>query len=233
METGVIIPALNEAGHIQKLVRDTLKTGVELVVVVDNGSTDQTAKEARSGGAHLITEHRTGYGFACAAGAAIALREGVDWLVFMDGDYSCDPNQIDTLIKPLKNNQADLVLGSRTLGSIESGAMPVHPRLGNWVSALLMRRIYGIEVTDLGPFRAIRATFFHNLKMDQMTYGWPTEMTVKVARASGRIVEVPVSWRNRQGGRSKISGTLRGSLLAGYYILGVIIWYALFNAETQ
>jgi glycosyltransferase involved in cell wall biosynthesis len=227
MKTAVIIPALNEAGHIGPLVQETLEQQVDWVIVVDNGSTDDTAVIAQKTGAIVVSEPRRGYGYACAAGTAVAGDYGADLLVYMDGDYSSLPQELPQLLMPLQQNLADLVLGSRTLGHIAARAMPPHQRFGNWLSARLMRRLYGLPVTDLGPYRAIRASLLASLNMQEMTFGWPTEMTVKVARQSGRILEVPVSWHVRRSGQSKVSGTLRGSILAAYYILGVTLRYAI------
>ena len=222
----VIIPALNEAGNIGALVREAWSGPVTWVIVADNGSTDDTAAEAWAAGAVVVAEPRRGYGYACAAGSTRALEFGADVLVYMDGDGSARPEELPRLLEPLERGAADLVLGSRVLGGAASGALAPHQRLGNALSAALMRRLYGIAVTDLGPYRAIRAGLLRDLDMREMTYGWPTEMTVKAARRGARVVEAPVSWANRRGGRSKVSGTVRGSVLAGVYILGVTLRYA-------
>ena len=226
MKTAVIIPALNEAGNIARLVQETLQQPVDCVIVVDNGSTDETAVLASKMGATVVSEKRQGYGYACAAGTAVALKEGADVLVYMDGDFSSLPAELTRLLEPIQREEADLVLGSRTLGHIASGAMLPHQRFGNWLSARLMSRLYQIKVTDLGPYRAIRSDLMRDLDMQEMTFGWPTEMMVKTARRNGRILEVPVSWHVRRSGQSKVSGTLRGSFLAAYYILGVTLRYA-------
>ncbi|RME97387.1 MAG: glycosyltransferase family 2 protein [Chloroflexi bacterium] len=223
MDVAVVIPALNEAGNIGALVAQTLAQPVSAVIVADNGSTDDTARLARQAGAQVVHEPRRGYGFACAAGAAAA---NADVLVFLDGDFSCRPAELPALLAPLRQNRADLVLGSRVLGQIAPGAMPPHQRFGNWLTARLMNRLYGLTVTDLGPYRAIRRPLLQSLGMREMTFGWPTEMTVKSARRRARIVEVPVSWLPRRAGRSKISGTAKGTVLAAYYILGVTLRYA-------
>lgn len=226
MRAAVIIPALNEAGHIGELVREARGGPVRWVVVADNGSTDDTAAEARAAGADVVAEPRRGYGYACAAGSARALAAGADALVYMDGDGSARPEELSRLLGPLERGAADLVLGSRVLGGAAAGALAPHQRFGNALMAALMRRLYGLAVTDLGPYRAIRAGLLRELAMREMTYGWPTEMTVKAARRGARVVEVPVSWATRRGGRSKVSGTVRGSVLAGVYILGVTLRYA-------
>ena len=225
-KTAVIIPALNEAGNIYELVCETLTQPIDWVIVVDNGSVDETAVLAKDAGAVVVDEPRQGYGFACAAGTAVAVELGAEILIFMDGDYSSLPAEIPRLLTPIQQGEADLLLGSRTLGNIATGAMPPHQRFGNWLSSWLMRRLYAIPVTDLGPYRAIRTTLLQDLQMSEMTFGWPTEMMVKVARRNGRIQEVPVNWHVRRSGQSKVSGTIRGSILAAYYILGVTIRYA-------
>ena len=227
MKTVVIIPALNEAGNISAVVADTLAlSAVDGVVVVDNGSDDDTAVVAQRAGAQVVSEPRQGYGYACSAGTAVAQQQQATILIYIDGDYSSLPAELPRLLTPIENNQADLVLGSRTLGHIAVGAMPPHQRFGNWLSARLMQALYDIPVTDLGPYRAIRSDLLHTLDMQEMTFGWPTEMMVKAARQQARIVEVPVSWHTRRSGHSKVSGTVRGSILAAYYIIGVTLRYA-------
>jgi glycosyltransferase involved in cell wall biosynthesis len=221
----VIIPALNEAGNIARLIdelRATLPTAH--TIVVNNGSTDATAEEAERAGAQVVHEPRRGYGYACAAGVAVA--DDADILVFMDGDNSFRPAELPILLAPIVNNGADLVLGSRTRGGMAKGAMPPHQQFGNWLVARLMGWLYGLSLTDLGPYRAIRRSLLTTLEMREMTYGWPTEMIVKAARQKVVIVEVPVSYHNRYAGRSKVGGTIRGTLLATWFILGVTFRYA-------
>ena len=196
------------------------------LIVVDNGSTDRTAEVARQAGASVVSESRPGYGYACAAGVRSAVEQGAEVLVFLDADGSFDPAQASDLLAPIEAGQAELVLGSRSACGMEPGAMPAHARFGNWMVAGLMRLLYGLRVTDLGPFRAIRADLLERLDMQEMTYGWPTEMMVKAARCGARVVEVPVRYRVRRGGRSKVSGTVRGTLLATYAILFVTLRYA-------
>ena len=220
----VIIPALNEAGNIGKLVQEVQAIAALEVIVVDNNSTDSTAEEARAAGAKVVIASQRGYGYACAAGVSAA--QNTDVLVFMDGDYSFSPADLPLLLSPIFDDKADMVLGSRALGLMESGAMPPHQRFGNWLVSRLMNALYGLSITDLGPYRAIRRQLLNELNMQEMTYGWPTEMIVKSARRGARIVEVPVSYHTRRFGRSKVSGTVRGTLLAAWFILGVTLRYA-------
>ena len=220
----VIIPALNEAGNIRQLVEEILITERVEVLVVDNGSIDDTAQEAKLGGAKVVSEPRRGYGYACAAG--VAATQEADILVFIDGDGSFSPAELPAILKPLLKGEADLVLGSRVLGQIAPGSMPSHQRFGNWLASRLMNVIYRLTITDLGPYRSVRRDLLQQLNMKEMTFGWPTEMIVKAARQGNKIVEVPVSYHSRQSGRSKVSGTLRGSLLAAWFILGVTLRYA-------
>lgn len=226
MNVTVIIPALNEAGNIGSLVTEVNATIQAEVVVVDNGSTDATADEARAANATVVTESRRGYGYACAAGAQRAAARQADVVIFLDGDYSFLPADLPALVRPIEHDQADLVLGSRWLGHIEPGAMPPQQRFGNWLTARLMNRLYGLSITDLGPYRAVRRSLIEQLDLREMTYGWPSEMLVKAARQQARIVEVPVAYHARRMGRSKISGTVRGTLLAGWHILRVTLRYA-------
>jgi glycosyltransferase involved in cell wall biosynthesis len=225
MKVAVVIPALNEAGHIAALVQETLLQAVDWVIVVDNGSTDETGALARQAGAQVVYEPRRGYGSACLAGSTSALNLGAEVIVYLDGDYSALPTELPRLLTPLQAGRADLVLGSRVLGQIASGAMPSHQRVGNQVFATLVRLLYSVRLTDAGPYRAIRATLLHELNLQESTFGWPTEMTVKAAKRKARIVEVPISWHSRRTGVSKVGGTLRGSLLASYHILRITLRY--------
>jgi glycosyltransferase involved in cell wall biosynthesis len=227
VSVAVVIPARNEESALPVVIAAIPPAVAAWVIVVDNGSTDRTAAVAHAAGATVVSEPRAGYGYACAAGVAAAARLGATILVFLDGDGSFDPAQIPDLTGPIKAGHADLVLGSRLAGGMEPGAMPPHARFGNWLVARLMRRLYGLNLTDLGPYRAVRADVLTGLRMREMTYGWPTEMSVKAARRRARVIEVPVRYRLRRGGRSKVSGTLRGSLLATYAILFVTLRYTL------
>jgi glycosyltransferase involved in cell wall biosynthesis len=232
MRVAVVIPALDEGDSIGPLVSETysvLDDGT--VIVADNGSRDETAANAAAAGALVVHEPRQGYGYACAAGARAALDAAdgsrpVDVVAFIDGDRSYLPAELPRLLEPLAAGQADLVLGSRPLGGIAPGAMPVQQRLGNWLVARLMGALYGLHLTDLGPYRAIDRRVLQSLGMREMTYGWPAEMMVKAARQGARLVEVPVTCRRRQAGRSKVSGTVRGTVLAAWHILRVTLRYA-------
>ena len=226
LEPAVIIPARNEETALPSVLAEIPPDLIKTVIVVDNGSTDRTAQVASRAGAIVVREPREGYGYACAAGVRAAAEQEANVLVFLDGDGSFDATQIPGVLAPIEAGRAELVLGSRPAGGIEKGAMPPHARLGNWLVARLMGLLYGLQVTDLGPFRAIRAEPLARMQMQEMTYGWPTEMTVKAARLGLPIVEVPVRYRARRGGRSKVSGTVRGTLLATYFILSVTLRYA-------
>jgi glycosyltransferase involved in cell wall biosynthesis len=231
MHVAVIIPALNVEECIGAVVRE-VRAAIETdVFVVDNGSTDRTAEAARAAGAEVVAESRRGYGYACAAGAAAA-GDRFDVLVFMDGDGSDDPREMGLLLEPLQRGAADLVAGSRVLGPTHARALPPHQRWGNALTVALIRVLYGRRLTDLSPFRAIRRPVLASLGMQEMTYGWPTEMLVKCARRGYRIVEVPVTARPRRAGKSKISGTVRGTILAAYYLLGVTLKVALFDEHA-
>ena len=218
-----VIPALNEATSLGLVLEAIPRDLVGEIIVVDGGSLDDTAGVATAHGATVVHEPRRGYGRACAAGADLALGEVV---VFLDADGAVDPVEIGRLLAPIACGSADLVLGSRLAGTIAQGAMPWHQRIGNRLCARLIGLIYGVPLTDLGPFRAVRRKRLQAMSLENMTYGWPTEMIVKAARAGWRIAEVPVSCRRRLGGHSKISGTIRGSTLATCHILSTIARHA-------
>jgi rSAM/selenodomain-associated transferase 1 len=220
----VIIPALDEEQSIGAVIDAIPRDIVGEVIVVDGGSRDATVAVATARGARVSCEPLRGYGRACARGVSEARGEVV---VFLDADGAGDPADIRALVAPIANGAADLVLGSR-LGPgrpepIRSTGMPFHQRLGNRLAALLIRVRHGAPLTDLSPFRAVRRSTLLALPFEDLTFGWPTEMIVGAARAGLRIVEVPVAWRPRSGGRSKVSGTLRGTVLATTHILGVIL----------
>lgn len=224
MKIVVIIPALNEEAAISFVVRAIPREVVSRIIVVDNGSTDATAAAAGAAGADVVVQPRRGYGSACWAGVEAA-REA-DIFVFLDGDGSFDGADITQLVAPILEGRADLVLGSRELGGVAPDAMPQHQRWGNRLVAWLLRWLYHIHVTDVGPFRAVRRSTLEALDMRERTYGWPTEMVVKAARQHARIVEVPTPYAARVGGVSKVGGTVRGSVLAAYHMLVLTLKHA-------
>ena len=225
---GVVIPALNEEATIAEQVgevlavaaRPDLPARITRVVVVDNGSEDRTAWRAKSAGATVISEPRRGYGQACATGVEAA--GDVDLIVLMDGDRSDRFDELPLLLAPLLAGEADLVIGSRTLGSFEPGSLLPQQRFGNWLAARLMRLLYGARVTDIGPFRVIGRQDLLALGMREMTYGWSVEMIARAARRGLWVHEVPVTYRKRAGGDSKVSGNLTASVRAGGRILATI-----------
>jgi glycosyltransferase involved in cell wall biosynthesis len=222
----VIVPAFNEARSIGLVVGDIPDGLVDEVIVVNNASTDETVVNARAAGATVITEQRRGYGSACLAGIAYADGMGTDIVVFLDGDYSDHPDEMAALVRPIITEEADMVIGSRMLGERESGAMLPQAVLGNRLACALMRRFWGAEYTDLGPFRSISMDSLKSLGMCDQTFGWTIEMQIKAIRAGLRIREVPVSYRRRVG-VSKITGTVNGTVRASYKILKTIFKYAL------
>jgi glycosyltransferase involved in cell wall biosynthesis len=229
MYVTLIIPALNEADCIGPLLAELPPGLAQQLIVVDNGSTDGTADAARRAGALVVTEARRGYGYACAAGVAAATGEV---LAFMDGDGSFVPAELALLLEPILAGSADLSLGTRMRGGMVPGAMPPHQLWGNRLVARLMRALYGLCLTDLGPFRAIRRETLAALHMRDRTYGWPVEMIVKAARQGARIVEAPVSYRPRMAGQSKVGGTVRGTALAPYRILTTTFRYVFERVQT-
>ncbi len=212
----VIIPALNEEQSIGAVLDALPQDLVTEVIVVDNGSTDRTAEVAAGHGARVVSEPRRGYGAACLAGLA-AMREP-EIVAFLDADLSDDPGLLRELVAPLLAGEADFVIGSRMLGAREPGALPMHSRFGNWLAGRLLTHLYGQPATDLGPFRAIRATTLAQLHMADRNFGWTMEMQAKAARLKVRTREIPVPYRKRVG-RSKITGSLRASFQAGVIIL--------------
>ena len=218
-----VIPALNEATSLGPVLQAIPRDLIGEVIVVDGGSIDDTVHVAAAHGATVVCELRRGYGRACALGAKQARG---DVVVFLDADGAVDPGEIARLLAPIARGAADLVLGSRLAGTIAPGAMPWHQRVGNRLCARLIRSFYGLPITDLGPFRAVRRERLQAMSLEDLTYGWPTEMIVKAVRAGWRIAEVPVSCHRRTGGHSKISGTVRGTALATCHILSTIVKHA-------
>ncbi|MEO6457711.1 MAG: glycosyltransferase family 2 protein [Chloroflexia bacterium] len=223
-----VIPAWNEEGNIGRVVADIPRDLCHVVVVVDNASTDRTAEVARESGAVVVRQPKRGYGYACAAGVSKAYKLGADIIVFLDGDYSDYPEEMPLVVGPILESKADLVIGSRLSGgTMEKGALPSHAIFGNRLIAAIMLLRFRVRITDLGPFHAIRADVLRQLRMREMTYGWTVEMIVKAARRKRRIVEVPVSYRKRLSGESKVSGNLKASLKAGWRIIAVTLRHAL------
>ena len=222
MFVSVVIPALNEEEPIAGVVRECLATGVPReVIVVDNGSTDRTAERARQAGARVVTAPR-GYGHACAAGVR-AVSPECDIILFLDGDGSDIPAFITDLVDPIARGTHDFVIGSRTRGNREHGSMNLQQILSGRIAGWIMRLLYGVGYTDMCPFRAIRRDTLPNLHMREQTYGWNLEMQMKAARAGLRVLEIPVNHRNRAGGESKVSGTLRGTFVAGARIIATLV----------
>ena len=219
----VIIPAVDEEEAIGLVITEIPAT-VHEVIVVDNGSRDRTAEVARAAGARVVSEPRRGYGRACLVGIAAADRPDV--IVFLDGDRSDYPAQLPEVVAPILEGRADMVIGSRTLGRHEPGAHPWHAVFGTRLCVGFMNLTAGSRATDLGPFRAIAAEPLRQLDMRDTNYGWTVEMQIKAARTSLRVVEVPVDYRSRIG-RSKVSGTVSGTVKAGTKILALIARYAL------
>jgi glycosyltransferase involved in cell wall biosynthesis len=221
-DVSVVIPALNEEEPIAGVVRECLTTGIPReIIVVDNESTDKTAERARGAGARVVTAPR-GYGRACAAGVRVVSPE-CDIIVFLDGDGSDCPEFMNQLIDPIVRGTHDFVIGSRTRGKREPGSMNVQQILAGLLAGWLISILYGVRYTDMCPFRAIRRDALDSLGMREKTYGWNLEMQMKAARAKFRVLEIPVNHRRRSGGVSKVSGTLRGTFVAGARIFATFL----------
>ncbi|MEO7444809.1 MAG: glycosyltransferase family 2 protein [Ferruginibacter sp.] len=222
----VIIPAYNEENSIAKVINDIPKALEATVIVVDNNSSDNTASRAEAAGAHVLYEPIAGYGRACLKGISYLefLHPLPEIVVFLDGDYSDYPSEMPKLVEPISGGEADMVIGSRALGKREKGSMTFPQKAGNVLATRLLKLFYGVHYTDLGPFRAIRYSSLLALNMQDKTYGWTVEMQLKAAKQKMKIREVPVNYKKRIG-FSKISGTVKGTILAGYKIITTIFKY--------
>ncbi len=222
----VLIPAWNEEDSLPHVLRDIPKEWVRNIVVCDNGSTDRTAEVARAHGAIVVTQNERGYGNACLAGISylkgFPSSEQTEIVVFLDGDYSDFPEELPQIVGPIIHNNMDMVIGSRVLGDMEPGAMTIPQRFGNWLAPFLIRLFFGYKFSDLGPFRAIRWDKLLALEMKDRNFGWTVEMQVKAAKQQLACTEVPVRYRKRVLGKSKVSGTVKGAFKAGVIILATI-----------
>ena len=222
MRVSVIIPTHNEAQAIARVLADVPSDLATEVIVVDSNSTDGTPEIAGKMGARVVNEARRGYGRACLTG--IAMADAPDVIVFLDGDYSDRPSELPILLAPILEGRADITLGSRLGSNRNPGALPWHAALGNRLAASLISLLYGVKISDLGPFRAARADVVRALALEEATYGWAVEMILKGAITRFRVVEVPVSYHPRIG-KSKISGTVKGTVGAAWFILSRIVRY--------
>jgi len=222
----VIIPAFNEENAIGKVIEEIPKDWVTEIIVVDNNSKDRTFDIAVNSGATALFESRKGYGRACLTGLAHIANTAYkpDIVVFLDGDHSDYPVELPLLVQPIIDEKADIVIGSRALGSRQKGSMTLQQVFGNWLATHLMRFLYKVHYTDLGPFRAIRYSSLLEIKMQDTNYGWTVEMQIKAAKLKLKIMEIPVNYRKRIG-VSKVSGTVKGTLMAGYKIIFTIFKY--------
>ncbi|MFH6984093.1 glycosyltransferase family 2 protein [Marinoscillum luteum] len=219
----VIIPAFNEQNAVGLVVDEIPKDWVSEIIVVDNGSSDDTFAQAERSGATALRENRRGYGQACLKGMEHIANSTTqpDIVVFLDGDHSDYPAQLPELVQPILSGEVDLVIGSRALGQKEKGSMTPQQVFGNWLATTLIRWFYGVSYTDLGPFRAVRYSSLMAIGMTDTNYGWTVEMQLKAAKLKLRTLDVPVNYRQRIG-VSKVSGTVKGTIMAGYKIIFTI-----------
>ncbi len=225
LRTAVIIPALNEERSIG-IVVGAIIGDVERVIVVDNGSSDRTIDVAHDAGAIVVQQHERGYGAACLRGLDMLRRDPPDIVLFMDGDASDHPDDARHIIQHVASGDADFCIGSRVLGTAEHGALTPQQRFGNWLATTLIALRWRVRYTDLGPLRALRWTTLTSMNMVDRTWGWTVEMQIKAARNGVHVLEIPVRYRKRIG-VSKISGTVMGSIRAGYKIIATILRYAI------
>src|SRR6266571_7328369 len=225
-KVALVIPALNEEAALHRLLAELPQNFAQWIIVVDNGSTDATAAVAQGSGAIVASEPLRGYGRACLKGFKTACSLGAAMVIFMDGDGSDDPADLPMMLRPMREGRADFVIGSRVSKRAARGAVPPQARLGNWLVSRLIHLVYGVPLHDIGSFRAIRCSLLGALEMCEKTYGWPVEMVVKAARAHYRIIEVSIHYRRRSHGRSKVAGTIVGSIKAAFYMLSTTLRYA-------
>jgi len=225
----VLIPAWNEEKALPLVLKGIPKEWVRQVIVCDNGSTDRTAEAAKAEGAVLVRQPERGYGNACLAGMRylqnLPASKQPEIVVFLDGDFSDYPEELPQVVAPILNEGKDLVIGSRRLGGMEPGAMTTTQRFGNWLAPFLIRLFYNYRFSDLGPFRAIRWDKLQALGMRDRNFGWTAEMQIKAAKQKLHCAEVPVRYRKRAAGHSKVSGTFKGTILAGWKIIITIFKY--------
>ncbi len=223
MNIDVIIPAYNEEKSIVRVINDIPKDIVRDIIVCDNNSTDRTAEVSASNGATVVMAKKKGYGSACLAGIRYIEEKDVkpETIVFLDGDYSDHPEEMVSVIAPILNDNYDMVIGSRALGHLERGSMQPQQIFGNWLATSLIKLFYNYKFTDLGPFRAIKYDALKLINMQDEDFGWTVEMQVKAAKLKLKCIEVPVNYRKRIG-QSKVSGTIKGTILAGHKILWTI-----------
>ena len=225
MKIAAVIPAYNEQDSIGKVIYALPDELIQEVVVVNNNSTDDTPAAAKKAGATVLFESYQGYGAACLKGIEYCNSKNYDVILFIDGDYSDYPEEAEKILRPIFEKKYDFVLGSRRMGRREKGALPLQSQIGSIIAGFLINIFWNFKFTDLGPFRAITASCLNDLKMQDKWYGWTVEMQIKAARDKFRILEVPVSYRIRIG-KSKVTGTIKGTVMASIIILGTIFKYA-------
>jgi len=221
MNTVIIIPAYNEEDSIAKVIGDIPRNLISEIIVVDNNSSDGTSDSARTAGATVLLEQRRGYGAACLKGIEHLKNVTPDTVVFLDGDYSDYPEELTKLIDPIAEGNYDFVLGSRVIGKREKGALPIQSRFGSVIASLLIKLFWNVRYTDLGPFRAIKYNKLLQLEMKDKWFGWTVEMQIKAAKRNFKIIEIPVSYRKRIG-KSKVTGTVKGTIMASIIIMKTI-----------